>query len=110
MGVTLRNFVIAVLLSGAIVVELGCALALLVVKDSFDRLHFLGPATSLGPVLVVVALVVENALSTNGVKAILAGTLMLLTAPILTHATSRAARVRLFGHWEPLPFEEVDQD
>jgi multicomponent Na+:H+ antiporter subunit G len=91
-------------------VELACALGVLVVRDSFDRLHFLGPAASLGPFLVVMALVVENALSTNGVKAILAGALMLLTAPILTHATGRAARVRQFGHWEPLPLEEVDQD
>jgi multicomponent Na+:H+ antiporter subunit G len=110
MGVTVRSFVVAILLSGAVVVELSCALGLLVVRDSFDRLHFLGPAASLGPFLVVIALVVENALSTNGVKAILAGMLMLLTAPILTHATGRAARVRQFGHWEPLPFEEVDQD
>ncbi len=107
---SLRDVVIAVLLLGAVAVELACALALLVVKDSFDRLHFLGPAATLGPVLVVTALVVENALSTNGVKAILAGGLLLLTGPILTHATARAARVRQFGHWEPLPFEEVDQD
>jgi multisubunit Na+/H+ antiporter MnhG subunit len=35
---------------------------------------------------------------------------LLLTGPILTHATARAARVRQFGHWEPLAFEEVDQD
>ena len=106
----LRDIVIALLLCGAVAVELACALALFVVKDSFDRLHFLGPAATLGPVLVVSALVVENALSTNGVKAILAGGLLLLTGPIVTHATARAARVRQFGHWEPLPFEEVDQD
>ena len=105
-----RDIVIALLLFGAVAVELACALALFVVKDSFDRLHFLGPAAALGPVLVVGALVVENALSTNGVKAILAGGLLLLTGPIVTHATARAARVRQFGHWEPLPFEEVDQE
>ena len=79
-------------------------------KDSFDRLHFLGPAATLGPLLVVGAIVVENALSTNGVKAMLAGGLLLLYGPIVTHAIARAARVRQFGHWEPLPFEEVDQD
>ncbi|MDQ3661522.1 MAG: monovalent cation/H(+) antiporter subunit G [Actinomycetota bacterium] len=106
----MRNVVIAVLLSGAVAVELSCALALFVVKDSFDRLHFLGPAAALGPLLVVTALVVENALSTNGVKAILTGGLLLLSGPVVTHATARAARVRQFGHWEPLPFEEVDQD
>jgi multisubunit Na+/H+ antiporter MnhG subunit len=33
-----------------------------------------------------------------------------LTSPILTHATARAARVRQYGHWEALPYEEVDQD
>ncbi|HZJ49521.1 MAG TPA: monovalent cation/H(+) antiporter subunit G [Actinomycetota bacterium] len=107
---SVRDIVIASLLFGAVAVEIACALALLVVKDSFDRLHFLGPGATLGPLLVVTALVVENALSTNGVKAFLTGGLLLLTGPILTHATARAARVRQFGHWEPLPFEEVDQD
>jgi multicomponent Na+:H+ antiporter subunit G len=110
MGLNVRDMVTTVLLFGVVAIELACALALVVVKDSFDRLHFLGPATSLGPLLVVAALVIENALSTNGVKAILTGGLLLVTAPILTHATARAARVRQFGHWEPLPFEEVDQD
>jgi multicomponent Na+:H+ antiporter subunit G len=108
--VNVRDIVVGVLLSGAVAVELACGLALFVVKDSFDRLHFLGPAATLGPLLVVSALVIENALSTNGVKAILAGALLLLTGPIVTHATARAARVRQYGHWQALPYEEVDRD
>jgi multisubunit Na+/H+ antiporter MnhG subunit len=49
-------------------------------------------------------------LSTNGIKALAAALLLLLTSPILTHATARAARVRQYGHWKALPYEEVDQD
>jgi multicomponent Na+:H+ antiporter subunit G len=108
--VNVREIVVGLLLSGAVAVELACSLALFVAKDSFDRLHFLGPAATLGPLLVVSALVIENALSTNGVKAILTGVLLFLTGPIVTHATGRAARVRQYGHWQALPYEEVDQD
>ncbi len=99
-----------VLLVGAVSVEFACALGLWTIRDSFDRLHFLGPASTLGPLLVAAAIVLEESLSTSGVKALVAAILLLLTSPILTHATARAARVRQYGHWKALPYEEVDQD
>lgn len=99
-----------VLLAGAVGLELVCATALLLVHDPFDRLHFLGPASSIGPALVALAIVMEEALSTNGVKAIVVAALLLITSPVLTHATARAARVRQYGHWQALPAEEVDSD
>lgn len=107
---SLKEIFVMVLLVGAVFVELGCALGLWTIKDSFDRLHFLGPASTLGPLLVAAAIVLEESLSTNGVKALIAALLLLLTSPILTHATARAARVRQYDHWKALPFEEVDQD
>ena len=105
-----KELIIVLLLVGAVMVELACALGVWKIRDSFDRLHFLGPASTLGPLLVAAAIVVEESLSTIGVKTILTAILLLLTSPILTHATARAARVRQYDHWQALPFEEVDQD
>ena len=96
------------LMAGAL--TLACAIGVVLMRDSFDRLHFIGPASIFGPVLVAAAIVLEEALSTNGVKAIIASGLLVVTSPILTHATSRAARVRQYGHWQALPAEEVDTD
>jgi len=108
--VSLKEIIVVVLLVGAVSVELACALGLWTIKNSFDRLHFLGPASTLGPLLVAAAIVIEESLATNGVKALISALLLLLTSPILTHATARAARVRQYDHWKALPFEEVDQD
>jgi multicomponent Na+:H+ antiporter subunit G len=108
--VGVKDVVIVLLLIGAVGVELACSLGLLAITDSFDRLHFLGPASTIGSLLVAAAIVLEESLSSNGIKALAAAILLLLTSPILTHATARAARVRQYGHWQALPYEEVDQD
>ena len=107
---SLQAIVIALLLSAAVVIVSLCVLGLFTVSDSFDRLHFLSPVTSIPAVLVAAAIVVEEALSTSGVKAILTVGLLLLTNPILSHATARAARVRQFGHWQALSGEEVSEE
>jgi multicomponent Na+:H+ antiporter subunit G len=106
----MRDAAIVLLLAGAITIELVCAVGVFVITDPFDKLHFLGPASALGSVLVAAAIVLEEALATNGVKSIIAALLLVLTSPILSHATARAARVRQYGHWQALPAEEVDVD
>ena len=35
--------------------------------------------------------------------------LLLITNPVVTHATARAARIRQFGHWVALRAERVDE-
>src|SRR5919201_257789 len=51
-GVTAKGVLIGVLLTGGALVELGCCLGLLVAPTLEDRLHFLTPASSVGPVLI----------------------------------------------------------
>jgi multisubunit Na+/H+ antiporter MnhG subunit len=48
---------------------------------------------------------VEEPLSSAGIKAVLIALIMLATGPILVHATARAARVRKQGRWVVLPEE-----
>ena len=95
-----------------LVIGVGSALlsaaGLLATGDPYDQLHFTGPATVISPVAVAAAVLVEEPLSSAGVKAVLIAIIMLGTGPVLIHATARAARVREQGRWVVLP-EELEQ-
>jgi len=91
-------------------VEILCVVGVVAMDDVFDRLHFLGPASTIGTLAIVLAILFNEPFSTNGIKTLLVGALLILTSPVLTHATARAARVRQYGHWQAVPEEEVDTE
>jgi multicomponent Na+:H+ antiporter subunit G len=95
--VTAEEVVIAVLLAAGVAVELSCCLGLVVMRDTFDRLHYLGPAATLGPVLIAAAVLVRHSSAQACIKIVLIVGFVLLIGPILTHATARAARIRRTG-------------
>jgi monovalent cation/proton antiporter MnhG/PhaG subunit len=96
---------VAVLLALGVASALMGALGLLASRDPYDQLHFTGPATVVGPVAVAAAVLVEEPLSSAGIKAVLVAIIMLATGPVLIQATARAARVRERGRWVVLPEE-----
>ncbi|GAC1434315.1 MAG: hypothetical protein NVSMB65_08330 [Chloroflexota bacterium] len=86
-----------ILLTLGVGVELLCCLGLVLMRNVFDRLHYLGPATLLGPLLIALAVVAREALSQAGIKALLIALVLAVVSPVVTHATGRAARLRSFG-------------
>jgi multicomponent Na+:H+ antiporter subunit G len=102
-----RDVVVAVLLGVAGVSVVISCLGVLVMRDPLDRLHFTAPAGVLAPVAVAAAVLVEEPLSSAGIKAVVIALIMLATGPILLHATARAARIRERGRWVLLR-KEVD--
>jgi monovalent cation/proton antiporter MnhG/PhaG subunit len=103
--VSVGDVAVAVLLAVGVGSALMSALGLVAAKDPYDQLHFTGPATVIGPVAVAAAVLVEEPLSSAGIKAVLVAIIMLASGPILIHATARAARVRERGRWVVLPEE-----
>jgi monovalent cation/proton antiporter MnhG/PhaG subunit len=96
------------LLGVAVVLCILSPLALVVMRDSYQRLQFSVPVTSLAAWLVVVAVWVENAPWQARIKAILVALILMIMNSILTHATARAIRIRkVVGHWEPTQDEKV---
>ncbi|HEY7282372.1 MAG TPA: monovalent cation/H(+) antiporter subunit G [Actinomycetota bacterium] len=91
--------VVAVLLGLALVTTVVSALGLLLMPNLFDRLHYLGPATTVAPVLVAAAVVAAEAFDHQGIEAVLLAVFLVLFQPVLTHATARAARIRDRGDW-----------
>jgi multisubunit Na+/H+ antiporter MnhG subunit len=95
----MRDVVVGVLLAvGVASVLLSCA-GLVAARESWDKLNYTGPATVIGPVAIAVAVLVEEPLSSAGVKAAFVAIVMLVTGPALLHATARAARIREHGRF-----------
>ena len=105
----MSEVVVDVLLAvGAATVLLSCV-GLLVMRDALDRLHFTTPAATLGPVLIAAAVLVEEPLSSAGIKAVIVAVLIVVTTPVLSHATAWAARYRERGRWRVLPHERGEE-
>jgi multicomponent Na+:H+ antiporter subunit G len=78
--------------------QLIAVVGVLVAADVYDRLHFIGPGSILGPSALALAIVLEEGpFSQAGLKSILVALLLLGLSPVLVHATARAAYVRERG-------------
>jgi multisubunit Na+/H+ antiporter MnhG subunit len=89
---------------GAASVALSCA-GLVLAGNSWDKLHFTGPATVIAPIALAGAVLVQEPLSSAGIKAVLVAIVMLGTGPVVLHATARAGRVRDHGRFVILASE-----
>ena len=98
-----------VLLALGVGIELLSCLGLLVMNNVFDRLHYVGPAATLGPIAIAGAVLLEEGISTAGLKAVLIAVVLVGVGPVVTHATARAARVRRFGQWQAQPGEQIEE-
>ncbi len=98
---------VEVLLAIAVVVALLCCLGMLLMKDLFERLHYMASVTTVSAFCILVAVVIEEGWGQATIKTILVFVVLLLMNAVLTHATARAARVRTLGHWTPDPGEHI---
>lgn len=100
-----RDVIAGVLLVAGVGVQLLSCLGLLLARDVYDRLHVVAPAAVLGAPLVCAAILVNESFSQGGIKAVFVAVALAVTAPVLTHATGRAARLRAAGPVTVLPSE-----
>jgi monovalent cation/proton antiporter MnhG/PhaG subunit len=98
--VSARHAIAGALLAAGIAIELLSCLGALRARDAYDRLHYLGPATTLGAFLICLAVLVNEGFDQAGDKALLLAAILATCGPVLTHATARAARIRAAGRWE----------
>lgn len=95
----LREIGTDVLLALAVLVVAASALGVVTMKDAAARLHFVTPATIVAPLLVALAVLVRQGLDENTGETFLALVFLVAASPYLSHATSRAIRVRDHGDW-----------
>jgi multisubunit Na+/H+ antiporter MnhG subunit len=94
--------VIATLAIGAGVVTLLASLGMFAMRDAVDRLHYLGPVTTIAPALMALAIVLEDGITSQaGLKALCVATLILATSPLIQYVTLRAIVTRRHGSPDP---------
>jgi len=98
---------IDVLLGVSIAVLIVSALGLLLMPHVYDRVHFLGPAATVAPLLVAGAVVAREALDHQGIEAVLLALFLGVCGPVGGHALVRAARIRERGDWRAARDESV---
>jgi multisubunit Na+/H+ antiporter MnhG subunit len=99
--VNARDYAVYTLVAAAVAAELLCCLGLLAMRTAIERLHYAGAATTIGPALAAIAVVVAEGLATTqGLNALVIAVFLLLAGPALTSATARAIRLRERGTLE----------
>jgi monovalent cation/proton antiporter MnhG/PhaG subunit len=96
-----------VLLAAGVALELLCCVGVLVMRTTFDRLHYAAAGTTVPAFLVLAAVLVREHVSAGGIEAIVAVALLFLLNPIVVIATARAARRIDYGDISPQPEERV---
>jgi multisubunit Na+/H+ antiporter MnhG subunit len=100
----MRDAIAHALLGVGVLLELGAVAGTVLMRDTFERLHYGGPA-SLGAIVIAVAVAVGSGPSTIALKAGLLAAFLLVTSPVLAHFTMRAIREWDRGDWRPEPDE-----
>ena len=93
------SIVVYILLGMAVLVVLASSVGILVMRDVYQKLHFVTPAGLVAPVLVGIAILIQSGWSIRSAQTWLALLLVVIASPILAHATMRAARIRETGDW-----------
>jgi len=83
----------------AAAIVLASSVGVLVMRDVYQKLHFVTPTALVAPVLVTLAVLIRARFSATTAETFLALLFMVIAGPYLTHATIRAARVREQGDW-----------
>jgi monovalent cation/proton antiporter MnhG/PhaG subunit len=84
-----------------------CVVGVVVMRTTFDRLHYASAGTTVPAFIVLAAVLVREHVSSGGLAAIAAVALLFLLNPVLLTATARAIRKIDYGDVAPRPEEEV---
>jgi multisubunit Na+/H+ antiporter MnhG subunit len=86
------DLAVDVLLGLGVAGELLCVAGVLVMRTTFDRLHYAAAATSVPAFLILAATLVREHVTAAGIEAIAAVGLLFLLNPAVLIATAMAAR------------------
>lgn len=103
-----RAVVAVVLLIAGGLLELIAVLGLCLMRNVYDRLHYVGLA-GFGGFLIAVAVLVRESFSLIGDKALLVGVVLVLAGPVLVQSTARSMLIRELGDWRAKTREGSDQ-
>jgi monovalent cation/proton antiporter MnhG/PhaG subunit len=104
----IAQIAIDVLLGVAVLVTVFSAVGVAVMRDPYQKLHFIAPPASIAAICVVAALFIGEKQKQAAGKAVLVAFLLYFMNAVITHATARAHYVREKEVWPPKePLEVV---
>ena len=103
-----RAVVAVILLIAGGLLELIAVLGICVMRDAYDRLHYVGVA-GFGALLIGLAVLIRESFSLVGDKALLVGVILVLSGPVLVQTTARSLLIRQLGDWRAKAREESEQ-
>ncbi len=102
-----RAVVAVILLIAGGLLELIAVLGMCVMRDVYDRLHYVGLA-GFGGFLIGLAVLVRESFSLIGDKALLVGVVLVVAGPVLVQSTTRSLLIRERGDWRASTREGSD--
>ena len=101
------DIAVTVLLAITVLLSLICCLGLVMMRDFYDRLHYMAPVSTIAAFCILAAVVVQEGWGQATLKTIIIVLVLFFMNATLTHATARADRVRKLGHWTADPKENI---
>ena len=92
----IRHILVLVFLALAVLVLWLCGIGIMR-GGPFNRLHFLGTASIVGPILITLAIFLDGSSVQASVKAATLAAIIVITGPATGHAIARAIRIRREG-------------
>ena len=89
-----RAVVVDVLLGLAVAVVLASAAGILLMRDAYQKVHYVTPISVVAPVLVGLAILVQSGWTISSGQSWLVVAVMVIASPFLAHATVRAIWLR----------------
>jgi len=86
------NVAVDVLLIAGVVLEAACVVGVVIMPTTYDRLHYVGAATTVPAFCILAAVLCREHLSSGGIEAIAAVGLAFFLFPVLLTSTARAVR------------------
>jgi monovalent cation/proton antiporter MnhG/PhaG subunit len=96
-----ENLVVDALFGVGVAAELVCCAGVLVMRTTYDRLHYSGAGSTIGAFCILAALLLREGVSGAGLQAIVAVALLFLLTPLVLTSIARAARRLDHGEIEP---------
>jgi multisubunit Na+/H+ antiporter MnhG subunit len=96
--VSTSHVIATVLLGVGVLLELFAVLGIVVMRDAYDRLHYVGLA-GWGALLIAISILVRESWSLIGDKALATGGVLVIIGPVVVHTTARSFLTRKRGDW-----------
>jgi multisubunit Na+/H+ antiporter MnhG subunit len=100
------DLLVDVFLTVGVLAQLIACLGVAVFRNVFDRLHYVGAGSTLGPLFIGAAVLTRYTTSAGGIATIVVMAVLVLFGPMLVVAAGRAARRIDFGSVDASDAEE----